>query len=221
MTPHPGAADRPAQPARGGRKGIVVLATVVAALAAFGSTTQTWLSVTLPQTAVQTPAIAVPGSDAATAVTAFSLVGLAAALAASIAGPVARWIIAVILTLAGVGIAVSSLAVLADPTSAAATAIGEALGVTGQEGVSVSASAMPWIAVVAGVLLVLCALWLVIAGRRWSAARRYESGSRIRQAGPVQQAAGKPTGGADAAADGRTDEIENWDRLSRGEDPTR
>jgi hypothetical protein len=111
------------------RRGVVVLATVIAALAAFGSTTQTWLSVTLPQTAVQTPSIQVPGSDAATAVTAFALVGLAAALAASIAARIARWIIAIVLTVAGAGIVFSSLAVATDPAGSAAPAIGEALPV--------------------------------------------------------------------------------------------
>lgn len=191
------------------RRGVVVLGTVVAALAAFGSTTQTWLSVTLPQTAVQTPAIQVPGSDAATAVTAFALVGLAAALAASIAGRVARYIIAAILTVAGAGIAFSSIAVASDPVSSAAPAIGEALGVTGQEGVSVAVTAMPWLAALAGTALVACAVWLVVAGRSWRAARRYQSGKEQ----PVtRDGSDKP----DANSDG----IDSWDRLSRGEDPT-
>jgi uncharacterized membrane protein (TIGR02234 family) len=191
------------------RRGVVVLGTVIAALAAFGSTTQTWLSVTLPQTAVQTPAIQVPGSEAATAVTAFALVGLAAALAASIAGRVARYIIAAILTLAGAGIAFSSIAVATDPASSAAPAIGEALGVTGQEGVSVAGTAMPWLAVLAGTALVVCAVWLIVAGRSWRTARRYQSGT--------EQPA---TRDASAKTDANGDEIDSWDSLSRGEDPT-
>lgn len=187
------------------RRAIVVLATAAAALAAFGSTTQTWLSVTLPQTSVQTPSLQVPGSDAATAVTAFALVGLAAGLAASIAGPVARWIIGALLLVAGAGIVWSSLNVVADPPAAAATAIGEAIGVTGQAGVSVTVTAMPWLAAVAGVLLALCAVWLLVAGRGWTAARRYE-----KSAG---RGAAKKPGTAD-------DEIDSWDRLTRGDDPT-
>lgn len=187
------------------RKGVVILGTVLAALAAFGSTTQTWLAVTLPQTAVQTPSIQIPGSDAATAVTAFALVGLAAALAASIAGRTARWIIAVILIVAGAGIAFSSVAVASDPAASAAPAIGEALGVTTQEGVSVTATAMPWLAGLAGLLLVLCAVWLLIAGRGWRTARRYEKSTERNRS---------------AKADANADEIDSWDSLSRGEDPT-
>lgn len=192
-------------PRYGQRRSLVVLGTVLAALAAFGSTTQTWLAVTLPQEAVQTPAIAVAGSDAATAVTAFALVALAAALAVSIAGTVARWIIAVLVAVAGGAIAVSSAGVAADPASAAAPAIGDALGVTGREGASVSVTAMPWVAVVAGVLLVACAAWIVVAGRHWRAARRYEK-SASSGTGPTDQNA---------------DEIDSWDTLTRGEDPTR
>ncbi|NJC22266.1 putative membrane protein (TIGR02234 family) [Arthrobacter pigmenti] len=188
------------------RKGIVVLATVVAALAAFGSTTQTWLSVLLPQDAVQTPSIQVPGSDAATAVTAFALVGLAAALAASIAGTVARWIITLILMVAGAGIAWSSFAVILDPAPAAAPAIGDALGVSAPQGVSVAITPMPWVAVVAGILLIICALWILGAGRRWSAARRYEKSVRIKPA---------------TETNSNADEIDSWDSLSRGDDPTR
>lgn len=191
------------------RRGAVVLATVIAALAAFGSTTQTWLTVALPQTAVQTPSIQVPGSDAATAVTAFALVGLAAGLAASIAGRVARWVIAGILVVAGAGITFSSVAVPMDPEGSASPAIGEALGVTSQSGASVTVTAMPWVAALAGLLLVLSAVWLVVVGRRWLAARRYEN--RTRESGPRDKA---------AATDTNADEIDSWDSLSRGEDPT-
>lgn len=155
------AADRPAD-GRFTRRGTVVLAIVVLALLAFGSTTQTWLSVRLPQEAVQTPDLSIPGSDAATPVTAFALVALAAALAVSIAGRVARWIIAVILVLSGVGIIFSSAAVALDPATAAEPAIGTAIGVSGSAGAVATASAMPWLAAGAGVLLVLAAAWVVL-----------------------------------------------------------
>ncbi|WP_312179919.1 Trp biosynthesis-associated membrane protein, partial [Arthrobacter sp.] len=86
------------------RKSTVVFGTVLLAAAAFGATTRTWLDVVLPQAGVNTPDIAVAGSEAATAVTAFAVVAMAAALAASIAGKVARWIIAGVLLVAGIGV---------------------------------------------------------------------------------------------------------------------
>jgi uncharacterized membrane protein (TIGR02234 family) len=267
------AAERP--PAgRFTRRGTVVLAIVVLALLAFGSTTQTWLSVRLPQEAVQTPDLSIPGSDAATPVTAFALVALAAALAVSIAGRVARWVIAVILVLSGVGIAFSSAAVALDPAAAAEPAIGTAIGVSGSSGAVATVSAMPWLAAGAGVLLVLAAAWVVLAGRTWGVNRRYDAGAARGvhpAAGSLQPGAPAPstgdvapgvvpatseapdatgaadsgprdaevpdtTGAADSDPDdavragGRAprprrtsahaDEIDSWDELSRGNDPT-
>ncbi|WP_104179561.1 Trp biosynthesis-associated membrane protein [Arthrobacter sp. B0490] len=274
-------ADRPA-PGRLTRRGIVVLGIVVLALLAFGSTTQTWLTVRLPQDAVQTPDLAIPGSDASTPVTAFALVALAAALAVSIAGRVARWIIAAILVLSGVGIVLSAAAVALDPAGAAEPAIGTAIGVSSSAGAEATAGAMPWLAVAAGALLVLAAPWVLLAGRIWGVNRRYDAGAArgvrapsdgLQPADALQPGAPVPsTGdvapgvvppvrtGPDEAADtgavgtpalpgaeaagagadaGRpeqpdpsgqssrssrtnthADEIDSWDELSRGNDPT-
>ncbi|MHA7283847.1 Trp biosynthesis-associated membrane protein [Arthrobacter sp. TMS2-4] len=273
------ASERPAA-GRFTRRGTVVLGIVLLALLAFGTTTQTWLTVRLPQDAVQTPDLAIAGSDAATPVTAFALVALAAALAVSIAGRVARWIIAGILVLSGIGIAVSSAGVALDPSSAAEPAIGTAIGVSGLAGADVTSTVMPWVAAAAGALLVLAALWVMLAGRTWAASRRYDAGaSRTVPAAPGSAQPGSPapsTGdvppgvvpegdaavpadAADAAAvstgsaaapgvlpgaapdavrdpgpgqdrtrsarpqrgSAHADEIDSWDELSRGNDPTR
>ncbi|WP_434994470.1 Trp biosynthesis-associated membrane protein [Arthrobacter sp. Ld5] len=249
------------------RRGTVVLGIVVLALLAFGTTTQTWLTVRLPQDAVQTPDLAIAGSDAATPVTAFALVALAAALAVSIAGSVARWIIAGILVLSGIGIAASSAGVALDPSTAAEPAIGTAIGVSGLADAEAASTAMPWVAAGAGVLLVLAAAWVVLAGRTWVASRRYDSGaSRTVPAEPgrvppgtpapstgdvppgvvpeddaaaapedvaapgalpdsVQGAVGDPDPGRGSRrpprASAHADEIDSWDELSRGNDPTR
>jgi hypothetical protein len=131
-------------------------------------------------------------------VTAFALVALAAALAVSIAGRVARWIIAVILVLSGVGIALSSAAVALDPSGAAEPAIGTAIGVSGGSGAEATASPMPWVAVVAGILLVLAAAWVVLAGRTWGVNRRYDTGA----ARGVRAPAGSLRPGAPAPSTG-------------------
>jgi uncharacterized membrane protein (TIGR02234 family) len=189
----------------------VVLAAVLVSLGAFASTTQTWLTVTLPQGGVQTPDLNVAGSDAATSVTAFALVGLAAALAGSIAGPVARVVTAVLLALAGAGIAVTSISILVDPDTAASAAIGKATGMIGGEA-GIRLSAFPWLAAAAGMLMLLCAAWMVAAGRRWTTARRYGTASRGIRA---RKADGSP-----ADRSGPVDEIDSWDQLTRGNDPT-
>lgn len=195
-------------PRRGRGRGTVVMVIVAVALLAFGTTTQTWLDVRLPQETVQTPDLAVPGSEAATPVTAFALVALAAALAVSIAGRAARWIIAAILLIAGAGILLTSIRVALDPAGAAGPAIGDAIGVSGGAAASVSVTAMPWLAALAGMLLVGAAGWMTITGRGWEKTRRYDTATGT--AAPARP-----------GASAHSDDIDSWDRLTHGEDPTR
>ncbi|MDN3904766.1 Trp biosynthesis-associated membrane protein [Arthrobacter sp. YD2] len=225
MSTTPAASSRSTPPApRWRRKATVVMGTVLLAALAFGTTTRTWLNVTLPATDVVTPDVAVAGSDAATAVTAFAVVAVAAALAAAIAGRIARWIIGVILVISGSGVAVASYRIISDPLQGAAGAIGKAIGVSSAEGTAVEVTAMPYAALVIGILIALAGVWLSLAGRHWSTSRRY--------AAPAAGAAGDREGGTgantpgDAAAGSNdrdaepVDEIDGWDQLSRGEDPT-
>lgn len=190
------------------RKSTLVLLIAVLAMAVFGATTQTWLTVHLDPQQLGQPGAAqdglqVQGSKAATTVTALALVALAGGLAASIAGRIARWIITAIVVLAAVGIITAAATVLADPLAAAQGSIAAATGVTGSTA-EVSVTAFPVLAVVAGSLLALGGLLVIPAGRYWKTRTKYDSaasGSPAAQAGPV-------------------DEIDSWDRLSRGDDPT-
>lgn len=203
---HSEASLTPRAPSAWQRKGTVIMATLLFSLLAFASTTQTWLTVILPQDAVQTPNLDIPGSDAATAVTAFALVSLAAALAVSIAGRIARILVVAILLIAGVGIVWNSLLVVADPTGAAAPAIGEAIGVSTGSGATLALTAFPWLAATAGVLLTVTAVWMLLASRGWNRSKRYEKVTE------ENSSARKTTA--------HSDEIDSWDQLTKGKDPT-
>ena len=99
---------------------------------------------------------------------------------------------------------------------------------------------MPWAALVCGILVALTGVWLAVAGRSWKSSRRYapapaaaaesanaQGGSRT--AGQ-ETTAGEGTTASSAAAAGNAadsdagpepvDEIDSWDRLTRGDDPT-
>ncbi|MEO5780082.1 MULTISPECIES: Trp biosynthesis-associated membrane protein [Arthrobacter] len=200
---------RPATPSWA-RKSTVVLTIAAFALAVFGATTQTWLTVHLDPAQLGTAAasqagLQVQGSQAATAVTALALVALAGGLAASIAGRIARWIVAAIIVLAAAGIVSAAAIVLANPLAAAQGSIAAATGISGGTA-TVDVSAFPVIAVIAGVLLGAGALALIPAGRYWKTRTKYDTA--------IATAAGK----AHPAA--QPDEIDSWDRLSRGDDPT-
>jgi len=187
------------------RKSSLVLIIAAMALAAFGTTTQTWLTVHLDpnqlgQAVNSQDGLQVQGSKAATTVTALALVALAGGLAAAIAGRIARWVVAAIIVLASAGIVTAAVTVMADPLAAAQGSIAAATGITGSS-VQVSVSAFPALAVVAGILLGLGALLIIPAGRHWKTRTKYDAA-------------------AAGAADGPADEIDSWDRLSRGDDPT-
>ena len=190
------------------RKSSLVLIIAAMALAAFGSTTQTWLTVHLDpaqlgQAVNSQDGLQVQGSKAATTVTALALVALAGGLAASIAGRIARWIITAIIVLASAGIVTAAVTVMTDPLAAAQGSIAAATGITGSS-VQVSVSAFPVLAVVAGLLLGLGALLIIPAGRYWKTRTKYDAAAA----------------GTAGAAEGPADEIDSWDRLSRGDDPT-
>jgi uncharacterized membrane protein (TIGR02234 family) len=184
------------------RKANFVLATAVFALAVFGTTTQSWIDVRLDPAAAASADLHVQGSKAATAVTALALVALAGGLAASIAGRIARWIIAVLILLASAGIIVAATTVLADPLGAAQGSIAASTGISGGDAAA-TATLFPVLAVVAASLLGLCALALPAAGRHWKARTKYDRASQGARSGS-----------------GPVDEIDSWDSLSRGEDPT-
>lgn len=185
------------------RKSSVVLLTALLALAVFGTTTQSWIDVQLDPTTAASSNLPVQGSKAATTVTALALVALAGGLAASIAGRIARWIIAAIIVLAAAGIVAAAATVLGDPLAAAQGTIAAATGVSGGEA-QATATLFPVLAIVSAVLLGLSGLLVIPAGRHWKARTRYDA---------KPGSAGKP-------ANGPVDEIGSWDSLSRGEDPT-
>ncbi|MDR6438780.1 putative membrane protein (TIGR02234 family) [Paenarthrobacter nicotinovorans] len=190
------------RPPRWARKSTLVLATTILALAVFGATTQTWIEVRLDPTGASNSDLHVQGSKAATAVTALAVVALAGGLAASIAGRIARWIIAVLIVLSAAGIILAAITVLMDPLGAAQGAIAAATGVSGGQA-DAAATAFPVVAIVAGALLALCAVALPLAGRHWTSRTKYDAGARSRK-----------------SSNEPVDEIDSWDSLSRGEDPT-
>ena len=190
------------QSPRWARKSTIVLATTILALAVFGATTQTWIEVRLDPTGASNSDLHVQGSKAATAVTALAVVALAGGLAASIAGKIARWIIAVLITVSAAGIILAAVTVILDPLGAAQGSIAAATGVSGGQA-DAAVTAFPVVAIVAGSLLAVCAIVLPLAGRHWTSRTKYDAAARVKKSGsePV-------------------DEIDSWDSLSRGEDPT-
>ncbi|MEA5454327.1 Trp biosynthesis-associated membrane protein [Sinomonas sp. JGH33] len=202
------------------RKSTVVALSVLVAVVAFATTTQTWVDADVQGAAVRTAHVAVQGSKAATAVTALALVGLAGVLAAAVAGRIGRGVASVVVVLAGLGVAAACLAVIADPRGAADSSIAKATGASGGP----ATTALTWYpaaAAVAGLLLALCGVLALLASRRWPTRTKYDAGRPGASRGRAGAADdGARTGDRAGEPAGRVDDIDGWDQLTRGEDPT-
>jgi uncharacterized membrane protein (TIGR02234 family) len=229
---------------------LLVVGSALALLAA----TQPWFTIRLTDTANHSSAISVPGSVAAPALTALALAGLALTAALAIAGPVFRLVLALLGVLLGVSVLISAITALSDAVGASSSAITTATGVAGGASIhrlvhSVETAFWPWLAVFAGVLIILAGAAVVVFSRLWPGpSRKYQTrfaGEDGRPADAVFADAAEdapattdpedasPSGtpaAADAPADDAADHpatldrdtaIDSWDELTRGDDPTR
>jgi uncharacterized membrane protein (TIGR02234 family) len=201
------------------RKSTVVGLSVLFALLAFGATTQTWVDAEVQGAAVRTAHVTVPGSQAATAVTALALVGLAGTLAAAVAGRIGRAVSSAVVVLAGFGVAAACFAVIADPRGAADSSIAKATGVSGGPA-STTLTWFPAAAAAAGIVLALCGVLALVASRRWPTRTKYDAGQGASPRPGRESKVAEGDGAEPASTSGRVDEIDGWDRLTKGEDPT-
>ena len=216
------AAQASASPERRGRslKLLTILALVVGAGLGLAGATQTWYTVHLVGDAQHSAPVVIDGSTAAPALTALSLAGLALALALAISGRIARIVVGIIGVVLGASLV---LAVTGDPadTAGVRNAISKATGIAGDASVhaligDVARSPWPALALAGGVVVGLASLAAVVTGSRWpGGSRRYDAvrfdDADAAASAPRRKPAPRP---GDSAVD-------DWDELTRGDDPTR
>ncbi|GAA3745422.1 hypothetical protein GCM10022239_21340 [Leifsonia bigeumensis] len=196
-------------------KSVSLLLGILFSGAALLAWSQPWFVATLGGASATHPPIPAGGDVAAPAVAALALAGLAGVGAMAISGRVFRIVLALLQVLVGGCIVLSASLALLSPVSAVEPLVTTATGIAGHEAVSalvaaVPATAWPFVAFVAGLLLAVLGLSIVVTGRVWpGSSGRYQ---------PVRFEA------ADAAADprpaGGEHAVSDWDALSGGADPT-
>jgi uncharacterized membrane protein (TIGR02234 family) len=190
--------------------GAILLLAIAGGLGVLAAT-QNWYVLHLAQAAGHPDPLPVPGSHAAPALTALSLAGLALAGALALAGRLIRIVLAVLAALLGLCVLISAIGAMSNPAATGIAVVTKATGVGGDAQVvrlisSVDASAWPVVAVVSGALFVLLGVAVVVTGSRWpGTSHRYEA---VRLA-----PSNRPANARDAA-------IDDWDELTRGDDPT-
>ncbi|MDY6050963.1 MAG: Trp biosynthesis-associated membrane protein [Rothia sp. (in: high G+C Gram-positive bacteria)] len=181
----------------------VMLGCLAVAAAAFVATLPTWVR-TQVSTVVSTSTLHISGADAAPTVSALALVALVASVALRIAGPKLRKVLALALVGVGVGLAVAAFGVHADPQAASMAQVSAITG-TNAPADSYEVTVLPLLSAAFGVLVALAGVWAFVATSHWKTGRKYDrSAARAARVASAEE----------------TDEIDAWDSLSEGKDPT-
>lgn len=191
----------------------VIVLTILGGAAAMLSWSQTWFQLELVAGAGSgDAAIQVGGADASPALAALGLAALALAAAFALAGPGLRFVLAALEVVLGGCVLLAAGLTLGDPAAAVAPAVTAATGVAGAEPTaaliaSVRATGWPVVAFLGGALLVAAAVLVFATGAAWPSSSRRYGRSKLRS--------------ADASAPAGSDRaVEEWDELTRGDDPT-
>lgn len=185
--------------------GRVILTSLLVPSLGFVTTLFPWIHADVSSVLSQIT-VDVKGTDAAPAVSALGLVALAGVVAVRIAGKVLRAVICAVIALAGAGMAIAALTAAVNPEDAAMTKVGQATGTNGPGGDYV-VTVWPWFTFVLGIATVAVAVWLWWSSRHWkTASRRYERASQH---------------SVEKGENPHADDIDAWDSLSEGEDPTK
>lgn len=193
---------------------LAVVATVLAGAIGVISSTQTWLAVTVDDGAGHV--LPVPGASAIPVLAPLSLAVLALGGALSIVGLVLRYVFGALTVVIAVTLGILTAQVaFAPPVSAVAATVTTATGITGVDAVAalvlrIDATAWPWVALVAWIVLLAAGLFTIATARHWrGSGKKYRTDAATRASETAGPAASRPH-----------DAIDSWDDLSRGDDPT-
>lgn len=203
----------------------VILAIILAGALGMLSSTQSWYVLHLSETADHPAGLDVPGTTAAPALTALSLAAIAMAAALAIAGRLIRFVLGVLGIIIGACILLSAIAAMANPIDSGTPVITSVTGISGETSTralveSFDSSFWPALALIAGTLAIVGGLAVIVTGSRWpGGSKRYQAVSFEPAAHGETKQSDEPAAHEDAQT--RKDEaIDNWDELSRGDDPT-
>lgn len=200
-----------------------VLAALAGGLLLLIATTQTWVTAAGLGDTSAVQQVDIPGTDVADAATAMALVGLAAAVALTIARPLMRRVIGVLLLGAGAFSLYTAISVAVSPGEASLAALGEVTGTTELAGQYETAGAV-WLAAAGATVMATAGAVVLLWAGRWkdaAASRKYRrSPARLRGGTAGEGPAGEGTADARTVDEGEADEFDLWDGLSEGEDLT-
>lgn len=191
-------------------RGRAVVLVLILGLALFAASLPTWATGAAP-TMVGAQPVAIGGSQAAPGVPSAGAVVLVSALVLGLSGRVTRVLAIIGVILGGALGAVSAAQFLADPAPALLREAGAITGVAQLDG-DAAVTAFPTVALVVAVLVALAGIGLPFVLGSWHrVGRRYEVGTATDAPDTAPQ---------ERPAAGRLRAMDDWDALSRGDDPS-
>ncbi|MDH6532972.1 putative membrane protein (TIGR02234 family) [Aurantimicrobium minutum] len=184
---------------------------------------QTWFIFEVSFADGQSQPLDISGQQVAGALSALGLTGFALTAALALAGILLRRILGVLLFLLGMGIFWATISPWADPISAAAPALTTLSAISDVETlrtfvVSTSMTAWPGVTAVIGLLFLPLGILIFFTAGKWgTASRKFERTSKNSTTPTLQK--------LDASSPGLMEDIsaqniDAWDSLSHGDDPT-
>lgn len=188
-----------------------ILATATMGGAVLVSTLPTWVRATTP-TATGDLAVTAAGTAASPAAASAGLVVIAAALVLGLAGRAMRFIALVVVIAASAGAAFTVMSFLRTPDVVAASAAAEMTSVRAVN-TPVSVTIWPYLSLAILILAAVMAVWILTHLGTWQrVGRRYETTADASFDHEAQH--------GDDRTRARLRAMDDWDAISRGEDPS-
>lgn len=187
------------------------------------SWSQTWFVFTVTFSSQNDSGLEVPGQIAASSLSAFGLAGFALTAALSISSIVMRRVLAFVIILLGVFVTFVSVTSLSDPVLASSrllTSLSAISDVDSLRTFVISSSSTPWpgISAVIGVLFVMLGIVVFFTAGKWSTgSRKFDLVAKSTSASDTSAPAEMTVGQIN---DVSSSNIDAWDSLSHGSDPT-
>lgn len=204
-------------------KSLSLLTAVVLSAMVLIGWSQTWFVFDVSFAEGQSRPLDISGQQVASALSALGLTGFALTAALSLAGVVLRRILGVFLFLLGGGIFFVTISPWTDPIAAAAPALTALSAISDVDTLrtfvlSTAATAWPGVTAVIGLLFLPLGILIFFTAGKWgTASRKFERTTKNSSANATEKVATRPAG---VVEDVSAQNIDAWDSLSHGEDPT-
>jgi uncharacterized membrane protein (TIGR02234 family) len=187
------------------------------------SWSQPWFILAVTLSTENSDGLEVSGQIAAPGLSAFGLAGFAVTAALALSSPLIRRILSVLIVLIGLAVFMVSLSALSDPALASAPQLTSLSAISDIQTlktfvISSTATVWPGLSAAAGILLIPVGIVVFLTASQWgTGSRKFD---RVTQSNNESSPRGVSSTTHGTNVDTSSENIDAWDSLSHGTDPT-